>query len=81
MSEFGRDVLGDKTPEDVERIRKAARDLLHRDRFLDDTVFTPPAAIGHNPGEGPAFSDVPITPDDKPPHNPGATAFEVPIEI
>jgi hypothetical protein len=34
------------TPEDKQRIRLAALELLERDRHLDDAVYTPPGAIG-----------------------------------
>lgn len=66
-----------------EEVRQAALDLLHKDRFLDDSIYTPPGAIGHyverrlrgedDPGDTTGVSE----PREPVPRNPaGAIALE-----
>lgn len=41
-AEHVKEVMRSHTPEEI----AAAKELLHRDRHLDDDIFTPPSAIG-----------------------------------
>jgi len=60
------------------QIAQTALELLRKDAALDDNIYTPPGAIGYNPG--PEYSAVPAFPKDRPPHNSGAMALEVPVQ-
>lgn len=71
-----------ETPKYPREVRQAALDLIRKDAALDDSVYTPPGAIGHYvrrhfpPDQGPE------TAGDREPRNPiippaaGAIAIE-----
>lgn len=75
---------GQPSPDEEQKIREAALNLLRKDRDLNDDMFTPPGAIGQAidlPPGGAEGSKVPAVPPETPPENSGSMALEVPTDV